>query len=432
MVLPMLRAPLLLALLALPSAAEILSPALRVQPTGDNLVLRLEGTADVPRSAADWGPLVDVEYVFVPLIVEKRLERVLGVVKWTVKSEREGTEVSLGFGRARIVSDAVADNPPYLEARPFVVAGQFPGIYRARLVLDPARQSVRLRARPIPAASAAAQARWGVASELPLRARELRRQVEEDAATLQRLGRDLEGLWGRWRAAARAGDEWTAELAEWRARVEVLPSRNDRRPAHAILGWLPAARSAVAEACAALQALADACEQAMAEPAGKRLSSGQVEGAARRAHDALTGLERAAGGREVLADAERTAAALATLRAAPAFLRTWHNSWKNGVPGHSSDEWPAARARFEESLTEALFDLGRASPAGGYAGLAEIARLLLADLPPGPGRNPSLLSAYASRILKETAGPLDEGWLGFCGQQLDLRLGRVEKDLETR
>ncbi len=429
---PMLRAPLLLALLALPAAADVLSPTLSVQASGENLVLRLDGTADVPRAAADWGPLVNVEYLFVPVIVEKRLERVLGVVTWTVKSEREGAEVSLGFGRARISSDAVADNPPYLEARPFVVAGQFPGIYRARLVLDPARQSVRLRARPLPAASAMAQARWGDPADLPVRMRELRRLVEEDAATIQRLGRDLEGLWGRWRSAARAGDEWTAELAEWRARMETLPPRNDRRPAHAIMGSMPAARGAIAEACAALQALAEACETAMGEPAAKRQSLPRVELAAARAHAALLGLDRAAGDRAALPDSERAAAALAALRGAPAAFREWYEGWKSGRPGHAAEDWPAARVRFEEELTEALFELGHASRPGQYAGLAELARLLLADLPPGPGRNPSLLSAYASRILKETAAPLDEGWASFCAEQVELRLGRLEKDLETR
>ena len=74
--------------------------------------MQLEGTADLPRAAADWAPLVDVEYTFTPLRAEKRLHRIPGLLAWDAEVLVRGREVSLGFGRARVVPDAVADNPP--------------------------------------------------------------------------------------------------------------------------------------------------------------------------------------------------------------------------------------------------------------------------------------------------------------------------------
>ncbi|MEK7467832.1 MAG: hypothetical protein AAB074_10500 [Planctomycetota bacterium] len=422
----------LLALLSLPAFADVLSPTLDVKSSGDNLVLRLEGTADIPVAAADWAPLVQVEYLFVPLRVQRRIERIPGLLRWTDLRVTEGREISLGFARARIVSDAVADNLPYLEARPFVVAGQFAGLYRARLVLDPARQSVRLRARSLPAAAAQAEARWGDPADLPRKSREMQLAVEEDAAALQRLARDLESLWNRWRAAPQAGDEWTSGLESWRARFERLPARNDLRPAHSIVSFMPAARSAIGEACESLVSLAETCEKSMGEPAGKRLASRVVEAAALRAHEALTGLDRAAGRREPGPDLEPMRAALATLRAAPDNVRGWYEASQSGGPGHDAEYWPAQRMRFESVLTESLFMIGRSAPPSLYADLAAIARLLFAETAPASGRNPSLLAAYSSRILKETAAPLDGEWLKACGQELKERLSRVERVLESR
>lgn len=429
--LPMRLAPLL-ALLSLSAFADVLSPTLDVKPSGDNLVLRLDGTADIPNAAADWAPLVHVEYLFVPLRVERRVERIPGLLRWSVQRVTEGREISLGFARARIVSDAVADNLPYLEARPYLVAGQFAGIYRARLVIDPARQSDRLRARALPAAAAQAEARWGDPADFARKSREMQLAVEEDAAALQRLARDLEALWNRWRATPHPGDEWSSGLESWRARFERFPSRNDLRPAHALVSFMPAARSAIGEACQALTLLAETCERAMGEAADKRLSSRAVEAAALRAHGALLGLDRAAGRREPAPDLEHLRVAMETLRSAPESLRAWYESWRSGGPGHDVEFWPAQRARFEGVLTESLFMVGRAAPPSVYEDLAGIARLLFADVASARGRNPSLLAAYGSRILKETAVPLDEDWLKASRQELKERLGRVERVLESK
>ncbi|KAF0240260.1 MAG: hypothetical protein FD180_5000, partial [Planctomycetota bacterium] len=261
----------LLALLSLPAFAEVLSPTLRVERSGENLVLRLEGTADIPRATADWAPLVEIEYLFVPLRVERRIRRIPGILRWTEQRVTAGTEITLGFGRARVLSDAVEDNPPYIEARPFVVAGQFAGIYRARLVLDPARQ--RIRARSIPAAAASAETSWGDPADFARRSREMRLEIEGDAAALQRLARDLESLWDPWRAAPHPGEKWSEGIKSWRARLEPLPARNDRRPANAIVEYMPAARSAIGEACESLAALADARERSMEKSAELRLAS---------------------------------------------------------------------------------------------------------------------------------------------------------------
>ncbi|MCC6737636.1 MAG: hypothetical protein IT452_01215 [Planctomycetia bacterium] len=420
---------LLVVFLAARASADVLSPVLGVERSGDVLLLRLEGTADVPKDAADWGPLVEVEYSFVPLVVERTPVRLPGVPGWTARSVREGREVPLGRVRARILRDAVEDNPPYLEARPFAVAGLFPGIYRARLAVDPARQSVRLRARGLPAAAAVAEARWGDPADLSRRSREMRLRVEEDAATLQRLARDLEGLWDRWRSAARPGDEWTAELAEWRERMEMLVSRNDRRPGHAIAGWIPAARSAIGEACAAMQALAAACEQAMAQSPEKRRGSGTVEAAATRANRALEGLERAAGRRDASVDASAAREAARVLRSGAREPGAWLAAHEENLPGHGDRDWAAWSRNFEETMTDALFCVGRACPPSAYAELAAVARLLLADNPPSPGRNPSLLSACRSRILRESGGRPDEAWMRACELELESRLGRLEKAL---
>jgi hypothetical protein len=428
--LPMRLAPLL-ALLSLPAFADVFTPTLDARASEGNLVLHLEGTADIPRAAADWAPLVDVEYLFVPLRVERQVHRLPGLLTWKTARVVEGREVSLGFGRARIVSDAVEDNSPYLDARPFVVAGQFAGLYRARLVLDPARQSVRLRARSLPAAAATAEARWGDPVDLARMSSDLRKAVEEDAYTLQILEEKLEALWQRWRTAPRVGDDWGKGLESWRARFELLPARNDLRPAHGIVEWMPAARSAIGEACEALVSLADACERVIGEPVEKRTASREVEAALGRARGAMAGLIRAAARREPAPDAERVSAAIGVLREAPRRLLSWVEAWRAGKAGHTAADWPAERARIQDELTGALFLIGRAAPAGSYEDLAGISRLLFADAAPAGGRNPSLLAAISLRILKETSAPPDEDWLSW-GRELAERLGRVEKVLGAR
>ncbi|MCE9580959.1 MAG: hypothetical protein K8T20_00430 [Planctomycetes bacterium] len=427
-----MRAATLLALLALSASADVLNPALRAQVSGGNVALRLEGTADLPRAATDWAPLVDVEYLFAPLRPERRVEKLPGGLNFVTTRLVEGREVSLGFGRARILSDAVEDNPPYLDARPFLVAGRFAGVYRARLVFDPARQSVRIRARGLPAATAAAEVRFGNPDDFEAQVAELRASVEEDAAALGFLARGLQGMWTQGSSTPRGGEEWTAALEDWRSRFEPLPGRNEHRPANAIATFMPAARSAIGEACEALAVLAEACDRAMALPIEKRRAVPEVDAAARRVREALSGVDRAAGRRELQPDLDQARGAVTVLRAAPAVLRAWYSDWRAGKPGHDAADWTAFRARTRESLTEALFVAGHASAPGVYPDLAAVARLLVADLPAGPGRNPSLLSAYSSRILKETATPFDEGWFQSCEQELAARLGRIEKGLESK
>jgi hypothetical protein len=431
MALPM-RAATLLVLLALSASADVLSPELRAQPSGENLALHLEGTARLPRTASEWAPLVDVEYLFVPLRLENREETLPGGLKLVTVHAVEGREVSLGFGRARVVSDAVEDNPPYIEARPFVVAGQFPGLYRARLVLDPARQSVRLRAKGLPPAEATAETRFGNPADFVPLVDALRTAADEDAFALGQRAHELKVLWAQGSTTPRGTEAWIAGLADWRSRFEMISARNELRPAHAIAPFLPAARSAIGEGCEALAALAEACDKAMALPVEKRRAVPGVDAAERRLDEALAGLERSAGHRDTSGDVDRARAAVAALRAAPAALRAWHDDWRAGRPGHGASEWTAFRSAFQASLTDALFQAGRASAPSRYPDLAAVARLLFADLPAGPGRNPSLLSAYSSRILKETATPLDDGWLRTCEQELGAPLGRVEKGLEPK
>jgi hypothetical protein len=260
----------------------------------------------------------------------------------------------------------------------------------------------------------------------------MRLEVEEDAAALQRLARDLEALWDSWRAAPHPGEKWTDGLNSWRARFELLPARNDRRPSHGIVEFMPAARSAIGEACEALAWLADARERSMSEEAGKRMASRVIAAAEARVNEALSGLDRAAGRPEPGPDAERVRAAIGILRAAPARLRAWHDAWRAGRAGTTTAEWSAERDRVRGDLVEALFLAGRAAPPAAYADLAEIARLLVSDPPPASVRNPSLLAAYASRILKETQAPLDEDRLWSIGQELERRLGRVERVLESK
>jgi hypothetical protein len=424
------RAPLLLLLLsACAAAGDVLNPTLRIEPRGGDLRLLVSGTSDLPRALADLSPLVHVEYQFVPRRVVRAGERRAAGLTLPVFRTEEGEPVSLGFHRARIATDAIEDNPALIETGPFTVAGQFAGLYRVRLVLEPARQRVRLRARGLPAASASAEAPWGNPARFGAQRRQARLEIGDDAATAFRLSRDLQALWEESLAEPRADARWTEALAGWRARIEPLPARNERRPGHAILDFMPAAKGALGEGFSALAALAAACERAMTLPPKDRASA--VEWEMRRAQLAMIAVERAAGRPAGAPDAEAAAAAIEEMRAAPASLREWYGRWQTKAPGHGAAAWPAFERAFVERFVEALFTAGRAIPPDAYLDLAAAARAVLAEGPSTPQRNRSLLSAYSSRILGETSS-LDGAAVSAGEAELAERLGRVGKALERR
>ncbi|MBI2919586.1 MAG: hypothetical protein HYY18_00710 [Planctomycetes bacterium] len=429
-----MRLPALLFSLAAASAcAETLNPTLQIEPAGGNLRLHLAGTADLPRDLLR-DPLIHVEFLFVPLRVERRAQRIPGGFDLPVVGLTEGTPVSLGFRRARAIPDAVDPEggkvpPSLIETEPFTVTGQFAGVYRARVTFDPARQTVQLRARNLPVARAEAQIPWGNPADFPLQRRRAKLELEEDCATARRLAADLESLWTLYRRAPKGDAGWTESLDAWRARLALLEPRNARRPAHAIVETMPALRSSLAGVLETLSAQSDQFAARMAVPPAERPTPDPArESLSRRATLALRDLESALG--TPAPSADEALSALLALRHAPLALRAWHSAWLGKKPGFGSLDWESWANRQEADLVDALFIAGRAAPATAYMELALAGRALLADSPPGSGRSRSLFATYASRILEETTTPLDSVWIDSCEREIAERLARVERAVQ--
>lgn len=424
---------LLFSLAAASASAEILNPTIQIESAGGNLRLHVSGTADLPRDLLR-DPLLHVEFFFVPLRVERRLTRIPGGFDLPVVGFTEGSPVSLGFRRARAIPDAVDPEggripPSIIETEPFTVTGQFAGIYRARVTFDPARQTVQLRARNLPAARAEAQAPWGNPAEFAQQRRRARLELEEDCASARRLASDLDSLWALYRRAPQGDPGWTESLEAWRARLALLGPRNARRPSHAIVEAMSALKSSLAGVLETLSARGDLYAARMTvAPADRPASDAALEILTRRSSLAIEDLDRALGAPAPTRDDARRA--LLALRHAPLALRAWHSAWVEKKPGFGSLDWESWANRQKAELVQALFTAGRATPASAYLDLALAGRALLADLPQGLGRNRSLLATYASRILEETDAPLDAAWVDACEREIAERLAAVERALE--
>lgn len=396
--------------LAAAARAGSLDAVLSVQPAGDGVSLRLRGVSDVPREVSDLEPLVHVEFSWV--------------------DPGSGRAVSLGMRRARLVTDAVEGNPAMIECAPLQVVGAFAGLYRADLVFEPTRQNIRVRALGLASFRSRAEAGFGDAGAFVEQARLARLEVEEDAATVRRLARDLEGLWERSRRAPAQDGGWSEGASRLRDRLATVPPRNRRRPAHAVLEFMPAARGAIDAACTDLAALADGCAAEMGRPPRER-NDASLAPAFLRVRAALAALERATR-REPAPDLEAARAALATLKRAPAALRGWHDAWLTRAPGHDTTSWTAWRARFESDLLEAALVAGRGAAPERYLDLALAVRRILAELPPGLDQSPSLLSAYASRILGDAGALPDAAVLQDYEREILDRLERVEESMAPK